>query len=188
MLRYRYLYAKPKHQPIANSADQGFTLIETLVVLAIVGVLGAIAAPNWLSMLNKQRLNAAQDQAHQTMRQAQSKASYHHTDWEAGFRESNNIVQMAVYAANSTPTQVVWRSLEENIRIDTAETTLAQTNGIYRIQFDAKGNLNGQLGRLTFDHLHGGKMRRCIFTSTLLGTLRKGSEQPNPDESGRYCY
>ncbi|MCJ8279579.1 MAG: prepilin-type N-terminal cleavage/methylation domain-containing protein, partial [Rivularia sp. ALOHA_DT_140] len=37
----------------------GFTLIEVLVVIAMVGILSAIAAPSWLGFVARQRLNKA---------------------------------------------------------------------------------------------------------------------------------
>ncbi|PSB24345.1 pilus assembly FimT family protein [Stenomitos frigidus] len=52
----------------------GFTLIEMLVVIIVIGVLFAIAAPGWDTILSRQRVSAAREQIAQTIRVAQSDA------------------------------------------------------------------------------------------------------------------
>ncbi|MGB3650812.1 MAG: type II secretion system protein, partial [Rivularia sp. (in: cyanobacteria)] len=42
-----------------NSSSSGFTLLEMLVVIAVVGLLTAIAAPSWVAFVNTRRLNSA---------------------------------------------------------------------------------------------------------------------------------
>jgi len=55
-------------------AIAGFTLLEILVVLIIIGVLVAIAAPSWSALLNRQRVNVVRDEVSQVIRQAQAEA------------------------------------------------------------------------------------------------------------------
>ncbi len=61
------------HSQSSKSPD-GFTLIEILVVLVIVGVLSAIVAPSWLGFLNNQRLGTSRDLLFRTINQARSLA------------------------------------------------------------------------------------------------------------------
>jgi len=61
-------------QRSSKRSISGFTLIEMLVVIIIIGVLFAIAAPGWDTLLSRQRVNAAREQVAQTIRVAQSEA------------------------------------------------------------------------------------------------------------------
>ncbi len=55
-------------------AIAGFTLLETLVVIVIIAILFAIAAPSWDALMNRQRVNVIRDQALQIVRKAQNDA------------------------------------------------------------------------------------------------------------------
>ena len=44
---------------IVRRNSQGFTLIETLIIVVIIGILSAIAAPSFLGMLNRNKVNNA---------------------------------------------------------------------------------------------------------------------------------
>ena len=68
----------PKKRAIAKTL--GFTLIEILVVVAMVGVLSAIAAPSYSGFVNNQRLSASQTKVFQALKSAQSDAKSRQSD------------------------------------------------------------------------------------------------------------
>jgi len=186
--------------PLFNRSNHGFTLIESLIVIVIIGILSAIAVPSWLALLNTQRLNAAQEQVYQAMYAAQSNAKRDKLTWQTSFQQVNvagrNVIQWAVHPASITPTTTYWNNLEFNIRLDD-ETTLQNLAGVRRVQFDYKGNVvlnpsqNLGLGRITLSITNGGKAKRCVFVSTILGVLRPAKEHSQPQiENGKayYCY
>ena len=58
----------PTRRAIGKTKTLGFTLIEVLVVVIIVGVLSAIIAPSWLAFTNNQRLAASQTKIFQAIK------------------------------------------------------------------------------------------------------------------------
>lgn len=174
----------PKPQ---KSATGGYTLLEQMIVVVMMGILSAIAAPGWLHFANIQRLNTAQYEVYQAMQAAQSNAKLKKADWQASFREQDQLVQWAVHPETVTPVTANWQSLDPNIRLDD-ETTLQSSNGVYKVEFNFKGHVKPPFGRLTLTTKQGGKAKRCVFVSTLLGTLRMDKENPQPNQNGQYCY
>ncbi len=172
---------------ISEKSNNGFTLLENLMILLIIGILGGIAAPSWMSFLNNLRLNTAQNQVYQAIRQAQSQAKKEKLTWQVSFREENDILQWAIHPGTVNPLNAIWNSLDATVRLD-AETTLRQSNGIRHIQFDYLGSVRKlPLGTITLSSKSGGKAKRCVFVSTILGALRTAKENPTPKD-GKYCY
>lgn len=177
-----------KKQLFSRQQVAGFTLVETLIVITMVGVLAAIAAPSWLSMVDKQRLNTAQDQALRVMREAQQQARNRKLCWEASFRDDGTKVQWSTHlpsvATNNCPTVApasswIWNNLAgedaAKIAIDTS-TNLSTTNqpsGAYGIQFQFNGWVNGLPRKITFKTRNSSSTtKRCVVVSTILGAMR----------------
>lgn len=160
---------------LRSSADSGFTLIEMLCVVAILGVLMAIAAPGWLAFFSNRDLTAAQDRIYQAVTKAQREAILRRVDQEVNFQQSNGSVQWTTRSGNAALSG--WQSLQPGIQIDATNTTLPQSGGVYRIQLDAQGNITGQiLGRLTLTNQNGGNAKRCVLVSTILGAMRRDQD------------
>jgi prepilin-type N-terminal cleavage/methylation domain-containing protein len=167
---------------------RGYTLQELLIVVAIGGILAAIAAPTGITLYNTYKLNAARSQVHQIIRQAQRDAIRHHVKWQASFRDINGHVEWAAHPVTTLPALATWQNLNVDVRIDVDNTTFLQSRGVYRTQFNHKGHVNGRLGRITLSTTStGGKIKRCTIISTLLGAVRDGRERARPRD-GRYCY
>ncbi|NHC34244.1 pilus assembly FimT family protein [Scytonema millei] len=192
------LLAKQYSSQVARKnylSNSGFTLLETLVTVIIVGVLAAIAAPSWVSFTDTRRLNAAQDRVLYTIQEAQSNAKRDKITWEACFRNDGNKVVYAVHPrviSNSSwnCTQATnWQSILQEgsqfITINSTNSTLRQNpTGYYRVRFRFDGALDtqdggagNQQGRITLAARYGGNNpKRCVIVSTLLGALRSAQD------------
>ena len=102
-----------------NKPTKGFTLLEVLVTIVIVGILSAIAAPSWLGFVARQRLNKANDTVLAVVREAQGKAKNSKLSHNISFRTDNNKPQVAIYPANRPLDDSDWRNLGRDSGVDT---------------------------------------------------------------------
>lgn len=155
-----------------QGVTKGFTLLEMLVVLVMIGVLSAIVAPGWLAFYNHQRLNAAQNKVFEALNQAKKTSTLKRLDYQVSFREQNDQIEWAIHPTLVSPTNAVWNRLEKGVLLDHA-TTLYEKDGIYRMRFNHRGEASGQIGQVVLS-LSPESNKRCVIISTLLGTIRQG--------------
>lgn len=147
----------------------GFTLAEQVCVMALISVLLAIAAPNWLTFFRYRQLVAAQERSAIAIRNAQHQANLSRTQQAIAFRQTPAGIEWSVYPAIARPT--TWQLLSDGVAIDSS-TTLERQGEFYRLRFNEDGHVVGLLGRLTLA-IEGTSLRRCVWASTLLGELRR---------------
>jgi Tfp pilus assembly protein FimT len=205
----------PINKSIKNTVSTltaGFTTIELLIIILVLGIVSAIAAPSWLMFINNQRLKVSIDRAYWAMELAQSNAKRDKTSWQATFKQVGDTVQVAIHKSEIPPAQVPvgeWKSLESKIQINTNDTTLRKVNEntnevkengtVWRTMFNYRGcpvsrsnhecGLTGNAkGNLTLSHPNLKNGDRCVIISTLLGHQRLSQKQRKPNQEGRYCY
>lgn len=89
----------PRNQP--QTSTVGFTMFELMVVVVIIGILSAIAAPGWNAFINNQRTRTVNDAVFRALRSAQSDAKLKKKDITVTFKDDedppvviiNNIAQ-----------------------------------------------------------------------------------------------
>src|SRR4028118_1431473 len=87
--------AKPSpnfNKTASRKGDKGFTIIELLIIVLMLGIFASIAAPSWLAFINRQRVRTVNDRVFQSLRTAQSEA-----------KRSKRDVKVTFYTSSSTP-------------------------------------------------------------------------------------
>ena len=97
--------------------QQGFTLAEVIMVLAIIGILAAIAIPNFLSWLPNMRLKAAARDLYSSMQKARAEAIKTNRSHAIVFDTANNR-----YVLCSSPgADDNWSTLADNTVVETTD-------------------------------------------------------------------
>ncbi|MEM6424732.1 MAG: GspH/FimT family pseudopilin, partial [Cyanobacteria bacterium P01_D01_bin.128] len=167
--------------------DGGFTLLEALLVVIMIGLLTAIAAPGFLGFLQLRRISGAQRQSFAGIRLAQKNAIQRREEWQFSIRDDNDRLSFAVHPRSVAPADHgAWELLPEGVKIDD-ETTLATGGGVRYVRFGHNGQVTYRLSRVTFSGRNGGSAQRCVIVSTLIGATRLGKDHRYPQD-GKYCY
>ncbi|NET57625.1 MAG: type II secretion system protein [Symploca sp. SIO2E6] len=144
-------------------SNQGFTILEALFVVMMIGILGAIGAPSWTAFISRQQTNDSIDQIYQAMQEARKNARRDKITWQVSFRQVNlqgkELTQFSIHPADAQefiPNNVInnkylWSNLEPNIIIDQSkndkdkyETSITKhrtdtPTGPWRVQFNYQG-------------------------------------------------
>jgi prepilin-type N-terminal cleavage/methylation domain-containing protein len=148
-----------------RKGDQGFTLLEVLVTVLVLGILSSIAAPSWLAFINNQRVRTVNDRVLQSLRSAQSEAKRTKRDVTVIFNPGSATAPPTVTInltdpATNSPTQTALITTPPTPPIQTVTfdgggeikpgtiALVAQANGfptITSITFNYQGNITSPL-------------------------------------------
>ena len=173
----------------SRSTTNGFTLIEVLVTVVLIGILFAIAAPNWVAFLNQQRVGSARNQVSQAIRTAQSQAQQTKTNRAVVFDNNNNQPRYAIVpvVTDTVDTSTInnWQNLGDGtiqkgtmrLRVNQGTPSVASPLPAALI-FDSFGSVivPKQLPfTVTIGSTLSANPKRCAEVVTLLGAIREGS-------------
>jgi prepilin-type N-terminal cleavage/methylation domain-containing protein len=171
-----------------NQNETGFTLIEVLVVVLIVGILSAIVGPTWTGLLTKQKLGMGTEQVYLKIKEAQSKAQQENRAYRVSFQNNttNGMPQIAInplISINGVPpaTSNRWENVgtkSNDLAFNT--TTLTSEGNTLIINYD--GTINNENSPITVGESINLRIpnqdtanQQCVVIRTLLGTLEKTS-------------
>lgn len=163
-----------------RKVNQGFTLIEMMVTVIIIGVIASIAAPNFLGLLNQSRVKDGLAQVEGAIKEAQRQAIRRGKTCKIKFvnetidgksRETINVVEST--DTGETVAAGFYNGCLLEKRILPVDVSL-NLDGIEKITFSVKGNTQSDSeGIIQISHPQTTTVK-CLQISGLLGNMITG--------------
>ena len=155
----------------ARNNNRGFTLFETLIIVAIVGILSAIAAPSFLSMFNRNKVNDALEQVRGALQEAQREAIRKSQSCTVTIDTTNKKITSPCLVTGS-------RDLceeKDNFGNCTKSRVAIATNlNSSSIQFSFRGNTTASGTIVVYSSDNSTNKKGCLAISNGLGIMRTG--------------
>ncbi|MEG4045005.1 GspH/FimT family pseudopilin [Microcoleus sp. Pol17_C1] len=181
--------AKPSHnfnKAAFRKGDEGFTLLEVLVIALIIGILSSIAAPSWLAFINRQRVRTVNDRVFQSLRFAQSEAKRTKRDITVTFNYIPNdpVADPPTVTIDTVPPGVNSSGQPQPLRQETFSSGGEIKPGTISLVPNPPNAPNAP--SITFNYLGnpdktsfyvtvapvGGGTKQCVIVETLIGGMR----------------
>ncbi|MFP5272236.1 pilus assembly FimT family protein [Coleofasciculus sp.] len=126
-------YKVDMHPKDSTQGEAGFSLLELIVVVLMIAILSAIAAPGWLAFVNRQRVAKVNDGVWSALQEAQQEAKRTQLSYSVSFRNpAGTLPQVAVYPTEDRAGQAInlannsntWKPLSQGLDIKPEQVTL----------------------------------------------------------------
>ncbi|WGV27763.1 pilus assembly FimT family protein [Halotia branconii] len=140
-----------------NQSDAGFSLVEVIVVVLMIGILAAIAAPSWSAFVSRQRVSKANDAVLGALQSAQTEAKKKKLSYSVSFKVENNLPKFVIHEGTSTPlsSDIRWKTLGEDMAFQPRQVFLYTNIDAYNTK-NTTGNIVNTAtgtGTITFDYM-----------------------------------
>jgi len=146
----------------ARKSIQGFTLIEMLIIIAVIGILAAISAPSFLAWLNKKQVDDALVTLQGALQEAQREAIRKSNSCEVELDTTDNEVTSADGCLVTGD-----RTFKSDVRMVPNETSF---------EFSYRGTITlSDAGTVVFLNEDNPSYKKCLVISSPLGIVRTGN-------------
>jgi len=97
--------------------DAGFSLIELVIVIFMIGILSAIAAPSWLAFVNRQRVNKVNDAILAALQDTQRQAKNKKLSYSISFQKNTTSQNLEVAIYNTNAGISTWKPLGADVGV-----------------------------------------------------------------------
>ena len=151
------------HSYVLRSNEDGFTLVEMIVAVIVLGVFAAAAVPNLLGAYNRQRANAAIEQVEGAIKEAQKQAIRNGRSCTIDIENSTRTISGGCLLSN--------RVFGDYVTLNSNQNT---------VSFSSKGTTNTNATiRVT---TNGGNVDRCVRITSGIGLIRSGDYNSSNNE------
>jgi prepilin-type N-terminal cleavage/methylation domain-containing protein len=170
----------------SRKGDAGYTILELLVVVIMLGILASIAAPGWLGFINRQRVRTVNDRVFQSFRTAQSEAKRNKRDVTITFDKTGDPPKVTFNPPLATGGSEQKLDAGGEIKPGTIALTFNRPDPTdskkSSLVFDYQGNLTTGTTTpfIVVVAPVGGGGKQCAIVETLIGGMRtaEGNDCP----------